>query len=465
MTKPERYDAIVIGTGQGGGPLAGRMADAGWKVAVIEREQVGGTCINRGCTPTKTMIASARVAYLARRGADYGVKTGAISIDLAVVRKRKRDIVEMFSGGSRKALERKESLDLIMGEGSFASAEEVKVDLNVGGGGERLLAAEVIIINTGLRPRVPPLEGIDSVNYLDSTSIMELDSVPEHLIVVGGGYVGLEFGQMFRRFGSDVTVVENGPSLCGREDPDVCDELSKILAEDGIEVHTSSESTRVEEKDGSIRLTFTKSGEERTLKGSHMLVAAGRSPNSERLNLQAAGVETDDHGFISVNDRLETGVNGIYAIGDVIGRPFFTHISYDHYRVLRANLLEGGDASKAGRMVPYTVFTDPQLGRVGVNEKEARAAGLEYKVAKMPMSRVARALEVDEARGFMKALIDPDTKQILGCTILGLEGGEIMSMLQIAMMGEIPYPVLQDAIFAHPTLAESLNNLFGKIIE
>jgi pyruvate/2-oxoglutarate dehydrogenase complex dihydrolipoamide dehydrogenase (E3) component len=293
---------------------------------------------------------------------------------------------------------------------------------------------------------------------------MELDAVPDHLLVMGGGYVGLEFGQMFRRFGSRVTVVQRGAQLLGREDPDVAEAVAEILRQDGIDILLNTAALRVEHADaGTIRLTVQAPAGERQIDGSHLLVAVGRAPNTERLNLQAAGVQTDARGYIQVDDHLRTNVPGIYAMGDVKGPPAFTHISYDDYRILRANLIEGRDASIAGRLVPYTVFIDPQLGRVGLTETEARARNLHIRVARMPMSYVARALEVDEPRGAMKVIVDAESDQILGCAILGIEGGEIMAMLQIAMMGNLPYGVLQEAIFAHPTLAESLNNLFGTL--
>ena len=462
MSTAERFDAIVIGTGQGGGPLSGSMADAAWNVAVIEREHVGGTCINVGCSPTKTMVASARVAYLAQRAADYGVNTGSITIDQKVVRQRKQNIVDSFSNGSRNALLRRETLELIMGEGSFTSPNEVTVELL--DGGVRALTAEKIFVNTGARPAIPQIEGLEQVPYLTSSTIMELDSVPEHLMVLGGGYIGMEFGQMFRRFGAEVTIVERKARMMPREDPDVCGEAAKIFEEDGITLRLGLEPTRVALEGGQIQVSLGADQAE-VITGSHLLVATGRTPNSDALNLEAAGLETDERGFIQVNDRFETGVPGVYAFGDVTGPPMFTHIAYDHYRILRANLLEGGDDSNTGRQVPYTVFIDPQLARVGLSEEEAGKAGLNYKVATMPMAHVARAIEVDETRGMMKAIVDADTQQILGCAVLGIEGGEIMSMMQIAMMGRIPYPVLQNAIFAHPTLAESLNNLFGKIAD
>jgi pyruvate/2-oxoglutarate dehydrogenase complex dihydrolipoamide dehydrogenase (E3) component len=295
---------------------------------------------------------------------------------------------------------------------------------------------------------------------------MELDEVPKHLLVLGGSYVGLEFAQMFRRFGSAVTVVQRGRRLMSREDTDVAEAVAQIMREDGIEVLLETQTRRAERgDDGEIRLTLSGPEGERTLEGSHLLVAAGRPPNTDKLNLEAAGVQTDRRGQIKVNERLETNVEGVYALGDVKGGPAFTHISYDDFRIIRTNLLQGGDATITDRKVPYTVFIDPQLGRAGLSEQEARERGLNIRVAKMPMSYVARAIEVDETRGFMKAVVDADTDQVLGCAILGVEGGEIAAMLQIAMMGEVPYTTLRDTVFSHPTLSESLNTLFAAIDE
>ncbi len=454
----ERFDAIVIGTGQGGGPLAGQLAKEGWTVAVVEREHVGGSCVNVGCTPTKTMVASARVAYLSRRAADYGVRTGFITVDQTVVRTRKRDIVASWSAGSRKGLERWDKIELMMGEGRFTGPNTVAVSLN--DGGTRELTAKTILINTGARPAIPSIDGLDDVPYLDSTSIMELGEVPEHLVVIGGGYIGLEFGQMFRRFGAKVTIIERAPRCLPREDPDICSTMSEILAEDDIDLRVGSSAASARYENGDVAVELADGN---TISGSHLLVAAGRRPNTDMLNLEAAGVETTERGHISVNDKLETNVPGVFAFGDVKGGPAFTHIAYDDFRILRANLLEGASKTITHRIVPYTVFTDPQLGRVGMNEETARARGGRIGVAKMPMSSVARALEMDESRGIMKVLVDLDTEQILGAAILGIEGGEIMSMLQIAMMGKLPFSALKDGVFAHPTLAESLNNLFKEV--
>ena len=455
---PERYDGVVIGTGQAGKPLSLALARAGWKTAIIERKHVGGTCINAGCTPTKTMVASARVAYLAGRGADYGVRPTPVQVEMAKVRQRKQAVVESFRNGSQRRLENAKGVDLIFGEASFTAPKMVQVQMK--SGETRHLTADTIFINTGGRPEKPPLPGLESVPTLDSTSIMELDTLPEHLLVLGGGYIGLEFGQMFRRFGSAVTIVQRGKQLLTREDSDVADEVAKILREDGIEVLLATQAVRAEKTDGTIRLTVRTPTEERTLSGSHLLVAAGRVPNTDRLNLEATGVQTDTRGNVQVNERLETNVGGIYALGDVKGGPAFTHISYDDFRIIQTNLLKGGNATTTGRLVPYTVYIDPQLGRVGLSEAEARAQGRRVRVAKIPMTYVARALEMDEPRGFMKAIVDADTHHILGYVALGVEGGELMSMVEIAMMGKVPYTTLRDGIFAHPTLAESLNTLF-----
>ncbi len=458
MSTTLQYDAIVIGSGQAGTPLCSALANAGLRTALVEREHVGGTCINEGCTPTKTMVASGRVAYLARRGADYGVHTGELRIDMERVRQRKRDIVTSFRDGSQRRIEKTPNLDLIFGEASFTGPQSITVRMK--DGGQRALTGERFFLNAGARPSLPPIDGLKEVPFLNSTSIMELDRVPEHLVILGGGYVGLEFGQMFRRFGSRVTIVQSAAQLLNGEDPDVAQEVAHILEDDGITILLNATATRVSKANGNIRVDVEQQGRPSSVTGSHLLVATGRTANSDTLNLAAAGVQTIAHGFIKVNDRLETTAPGIYALGDIKGGPAFTHISYDDYRIIRTNLIEKGNATIAGRLVPYTLFIDPQLGRIGMTETEARAQSKNIRVAKMPMASVARALEVDETRGFMKAIVDDDTDQIIGAAVLGIEGGEVMAMLQLSMMGKLPYTTLREGIFAHPTLAESLNNLF-----
>ena len=459
MTTPNHYQAIVIGSGQGGNPLCGALAQAGLRTALIERSHVGGTCVNEGCTPTKTMLASGRVAYLARRGKDYGVQTGDIRVDMQRVRQRKRDIVDSFRNASQKRLEKTANLDLIFGEASFTGSEKVSVRLK--DGAQCTLSADRIFINAGTRPSVPKLQGLKDVPFFDSTSIMELDSVPEHLLVLGGGYVGLEFGQLFQRLGSRVTIVQSREQLLVGEDRDVAEEVLAILKQDGVEVLLRSRAERVAKSAGHVQLTVHADKQQpRVVEGSHLMTATGRTPNTDSLNVSAAGIATDDRGFIKVNEKLETNVDGIYALGDIKGGPAFTHISYDDFRILRTNLIEKGSATTDNRFVPYTLFIDPQLGRVGLTEEQARALNKKIRVAKMPMNYVARALEIDETRGFMKAVVGADNNQILGAAVLGIEGGEIMSVLQLAMMGHLPFTALREATFAHPTLAESLNNLF-----
>jgi pyruvate/2-oxoglutarate dehydrogenase complex dihydrolipoamide dehydrogenase (E3) component len=461
MSDVERFDAVVIGGGQGGVPLALKLADAGRKTALVEREHVGGTCVNFGCTPTKTMVSSARIAHLTRRAAEYGIQIGSWTVDQSIVRRRKRAMVESFRSGSHRRLEHQENLELIRGEARFMGPHEIAVVL-VGGGNRRLSAAQVFV-NAGARPATPAIEGLDAVPYLTSSSVMELESVPDHLIVVGGGYIGVEFAQMFRRFGSEVTVIHSRPYLLAREDEDVSSEIASMFRNEGIQLILESRVESAELRDGGIVLHVQKREVGRSVAGSNLLVATGRVPNSDTLDLDRAGIVTDDRGYIVVNDRLETNVTGIYALGDVKGGPQFTHVSYDDFRILQSNLLQGGSATVEGRLVPHTVFIDPQLGRVGLSEREARARQVPYRVAKMPMTYIARALEVDETAGFVKVLVDPEDQQILGCAVLGLEGGEVMAMIQIAMMGRLPYSILRDAMFAHPTLAEGLNNVFATL--
>jgi pyruvate/2-oxoglutarate dehydrogenase complex dihydrolipoamide dehydrogenase (E3) component len=474
-TQETHWDLVVIGAGQGGLPLARAFSRGGRRVALVERVHVGGTCINEGCSPTKTVIASARVAYLARRAASYGVRardgaaatraaSSGLVVDLGRVHERKQQIVDSFRDADERSLA-SAGVELSRGQARFIGPRTVRVTAS-GGDGEadaRTLSGDLVVINTGLRAAVPALPGLDTVPYLTSTSVLELTDLPAHLIVLGGGYVGLEFAQAFRCFGSRVTIVQRDAQLLPHEDPDVAEAVTAIMRDDGIDVIRAADAIRVERTDGGVRLLWRPrgaDGDERAVDGTRLLVATGRVPNSGDLGLDAAGVETDARGYVRVNERLETTAQGVYAIGDVKGGPAFTHISYDDFRILRTNLLERGSATTAERVVPYTVFIDPQLGAIGMTEREARQAGKRVRVATLPMSSVARALEVDETRGLMKVVVDADTSEILGARVLGLEGGELAALFQIAMMGKLPYTALRDAVFSHPTLAESLNNLF-----
>lgn len=454
----DQYNAAVIGSGQGGNPLAFAMAAAGRKTALVEPGDVGGTCINTGCTPTKTMIASARAAYGVGRAADYGVQAALAGVELASVVRRKSEVVQSFRSSMEKHIGSTENLTLLRGTASFTGPNTLRIAMN--DGSQREIAADQIFINTGARPSVPRIDGLNDVPYLDSSSVQTLEDVPEHLVILGGGYVALEFAQMFRRFGSRVTIIEHGPQLLGREDKDITDEIAKILTSDGIDIFLSSEVVSVRRAADQITLATHGPKGDRSIVGSHLLIATGRTPNSDGLRLENAGVDVDPHGYVEVNENLETTARAIWALGDVKGGPQFTHIAYDDYRILECNLLKGGSRTTADRPVPYVVFIDPQLGRVGLAEHEARAQGLSIKVATLPMSRVARAIETGETRGFMKAIVDSGTDQILGAAILGVEGGVVMSAVEIAMLGKLPYMALRDGVFAHPTLAESLNNLF-----
>jgi len=409
------------------------------------------------------MVASARVAYLARRAADFGVTVGEVSVDLAAIKARKQKIVERFRGGSQDALQKADGVDLLLGHATFEGPHALKVTNDAW---TRHLEAELIVINTGGRPASPQLPGLRGPRVLDSTAILELDELPEHLLIIGGGYIGVEFAQMFRRFGSRVTILQRSSRLLGQEDDDVAAAVAEILREDGIDLRFDAVPSGATVTAAGITVTFRGSGAgETSIEASHVLVATGRPPATEGLALDLAGIATDEKGFIRVNERLETNVSGVYAIGDVKGGPAFTHISYDDFRILWRRLVKGEDATTTGRQVPYTVFIDPQLGRIGLTERAAREAGYEIKVAKMPMEYVARAIEMDERRGFMKAVVDAKTERILGAAVLGVEGGELMSMLQIAMLGDLSFHALASATFAHPTLAESLNNLFEPLRE
>lgn len=468
------YNVLFLGSGQSANALAKDFARAGQRTAMIERSALGGTCVNVGCTPTKTIIASGRVAYLSRRAADYGVKTGPVAVDMEKVRDRKRKIVEQWNSGSVSGLE-KAGVDVFMGEGRFVAEKKVQVQLH--GGDQVELTADTVFISAGERAAKPDIEGLDAVDkdrVVDSTSIMELAVVPKHLVVVGGGYIGLEFGHLFRRLGAEVTVLQRAKQLVPKEDPDVADCLRKILEQDGMTINLSANVKSIV-KTGDTGKPFavkfqTSAGSEASVAGSHLLLAAGRRPNTDLLDVSKAGVKTTPKGHVIVNDKLRTNVDGIFALGDIHGGPAFTHISYDDARIIRTNLLPSTLDETTPKMpttitstsrvlTPYVMYTDPQLGHVGLHDRDLGHRGV--KTAVMPMEYVARALETAEPRGMMKATVDADTGEILGFTCLGLEGGEVMSIVQTAMMGGLRWWDLQAAVYAHPTLAESLNNLWG----
>jgi len=458
----KHYDAIIIGAGQAGVPLAKKLAIAGKKTALIEKRLVGGTCINDGCTPTKAMVASAKMAHMARNSSELGVDTGKVKVDFKKIIQRKASIVNQFRTSTEKGIEKIDGLTLHMGEARFSGKKELTIALAEGG--EEVITADWIFINTGAKTAIPEIEGLNESGYLTSTSIMELNRLPEHLVVVGGNYIGLEFGQMFSRFGSKVTILEQSDRILRKEDKDVSEMLTDILMEEQIEVLRGVEIRKISRLKKEALDIEIKSGKQvKHIQASHILVATGRVPQTENLGLASCGVKTDEKGYIVVNNKLETNVKGIYAIGDVKGGPAFTHIAYNDYTIVYRNLIEGTNYSIADRPLPYCMFTDPQLGRIGLSETEASAQKIDYKVAVLPMSSVARGIETNETRGMMKAVVDTKTKKILGASILASEGGEIMSVLQMAMEGGITYDRIRYCVFAHPTYSESLNNLFMKI--
>lgn len=451
-----QFDAIVIGSGQAGNPLSQKLADQGWTVALIEREHLGGTCVNTGCTPTKTMIASAQAAHDARSAARLGVQVADVRADLAQIVARKDRIVAQWRFGIKKKIQDRKNLHWYRGHARFVGPHRVRV-------GEVELESDRIFIDAGARPNIPRIDGIDRVGYLTNASIMELTELPQHLLILGGGYIGLEFGQMFRRFGSQVTIVDHNDQILPREDPDVADELRKALESEGIRFVLRAHTERVAMEGNRVVLSVSAASGSDLLRGSHLLVAAGRRPNSDDLGLDAAGVKTDRQGFIRANSRLETNVPGIWALGDIKGGPAFTHISYNDYQIVCANLIEGRSLSTDNRQVPYCVFTDPQLGRVGLTEKEAWATGRQLKIGKIPMSWVARAIEKDETAGLMKLVVDADTDRILGAAVLSAEGGELIQILGAVMLAGAPYTLLKGAVYIHPTLAEGLSTLMDAV--
>ncbi len=451
-----RFDAIIIGTGQAGPSLAGRLANAGMQVAIIERGKFGGTCVNNGCTPTKTLIASAYVAHLARRAADYGVESGAVRVDMARVKARKDALVQRSTSSLEKWLRGLANTTVYQGRARFIDARTVSV-------GAETLTAERLFINVGARPHVPDLPGVDQVSFLTSESMMDVDFLPEHLIVVGGSYVGLEFGQMYRRFGSRVTIIELASRLIAREDPDVSDAIRDILAAEGIELRLNARCLTLEAVAGGIRVKLDCIAGAPTVLGSHVLLAVGRVPNTDDLGLREAGIETDARGYIKIDDTLRTSVPDVYALGDCNGHGAFTHTSYNDYEIVADNLLSGTHRKVTDRIPIYGLFTDPPLGRVGRTEAEARRDGYDVLIGRMPMTDVARAREKGETQGFMKVLVDASSKQILGAAVLGVGGDEAVHSLVDAMYGHLPYTVVQHGVRIHPTVSELIPTMLGEL--
>ncbi len=453
----EKFDAIVIGTGQAGPSLATRMAREGMKTAIIERKLFGGTCVNVGCIPTKTLVASARAAHMARRGEEFGVSVGgAVRVDMKRVKERKDGVVLQSNQGVTNWLRGTDNLTVYEGHGRFESPRTVRV-------GDALLEADTIVLNVGGRAFVPEMPGLDDVDYMTNSSVMDVDFLPEHLVVVGGSYIGLEFAQMYRRFGSRVTVVERGDRLIARDDDDVSDTVREIMEAEGIDIRLNADCIGFKKhKDGVAVSADCASGVDDII-GSHVLMAVGRKPNTDDLGLDKAGIETDERGFIPVDDQLRTNVDGIFAIGDVNGKGAFTHTAYNDYEILAANMFDNDPRRVSDRITAYGLFIDPPLGRVGLTEREVRDSGRKALVGKMMMARVGRARERSETQGFMKVLVDAESKHILGAAILGIGGDEIVQSLLDIMYADAPYTVIQRAVHIHPTVAELIPTLLGDL--
>jgi pyruvate/2-oxoglutarate dehydrogenase complex dihydrolipoamide dehydrogenase (E3) component len=460
MAEPKSYEDIVLGSGAGGKLLAWHLASSGRRVAVVERRYIGGSCPNINCLPSKNEIWSAKVADLLHHAAQFGIVTGSVAVDMAKVRQRKREMVEGLVA-LHLDLYRKSGTELIMGDGRFVAPKTLEVRLR--DGGTRVLKGERVFLNLGTRATIPPTPGLADAKPLTNIELLELDRLPAHLIVLGGGYVGLEFAQAYRRFGSRVTVVQHGPQLASQEDPDVADAIRQLFGDEGIEVLLSAETLQVEGRPGeSVRLRVRTPQGERLIEGSDILVATGRTPNTAGIGLDTLGVRLDSRGYVQVNDRLETSAPDVWAIGECAGSPQFTHVSEDDFRVIRDNLA-GGKRTTRDRLIPFCLFTDPSLARVGLNETEARRRGVAVRVVKLPMGAVLRTRTTGETRGFMKALLDTRTDRILGFTMFGPEAGEVMAVVQTAMLAGMPYTGLRDAILAHPTMAEGLTALFSQV--
>jgi pyruvate/2-oxoglutarate dehydrogenase complex dihydrolipoamide dehydrogenase (E3) component len=451
------YDAIVIGTGQAGPSLAVRLAGTGMKVAIIERKRFGGTCVNTGCIPTKTLIASARTAHVARGAGEYGVMIdNSITVNMKKVKDRKDAVVRRSNEGVEEWLKGIENLTVYEGHGRFEDAHRVRVS-------DALLEADKIFINVGGRASTPPLPGLDQVSYLNNSTMMSVDFLPDHLIVIGGSYVGLEFAQMYRRFGSEVTVVEMGPRLIQREDEDVSEAVKTILETDGIKMRPSAECIAMEKRGDSVVVKVDCSSGDKAIVGSHVLLAVGRVPNTDDLGLENAGIALDQRGYIQVDDQLRTNVAGVYALGDCNGRGAFTHTAYNDYEIVAANLLDGDPRRVSDRITAYALYIDPPLGRAGMTEAEVRKSGRKALIGKRPMTRVARAVEKGETHGFMKVLIDAETKAILGASLLGIECDEVIHSILDVMYAKAPYTVIQRAMHIHPTVTELIPTMLGEL--
>lgn len=450
-----KYDAIIIGSGQAGFPLAGELTSRGWKVALAEGGDLGGTCINTGCSPTKTVIASARAAYIARRGADFGVKTGPIQIDFPKVISRAEAIIEQFRGGVEGWLTGIDNLTIYRHFATFEGPNKVRV-------GDEVIESERIYINTGARSFAPPIPGLNQVDYLDNTNILKLKTLPEHLVVIGGGYIGLEYAQAFRRFGSRVTIIELSHQIMGREDADIAEVALNLMREEGINVLLNTKTTLVQQREGEIQVNVESDGQAQQISGSHLLVAVGRKPNSDKLALDKAGVDVNERGYIIVDDHLQTNVPGIWALGDVNGRGAFTHTSWNDYEIVTDNL-DGGERKVSDRIPVYGVYVDPPLGRVGMSEQEVRASGRKALIGIKQMSSVSRAIERDETHGLMKVLVDAESGHFLGAAIFGIGGDEIVHSIIDLMYAQVPYTVMKNAVHVHPTVSELLPTLLGEL--
>ena len=451
------YDAIVVGTGQSGPALARRLVAAGWKVAIIERKLFGGTCVNTGCTPTKTLIASAYAAHVMRRAADYGVGVeGTINVDMKAVKARKDAVVAPSRNGVERSLKTLQGCTVYQGHGRFVAEKKVAVN-------DAELSADRIFLNVGARATIPPIPGLDQVPYLTNSSMMDIDFLPAHLVILGGSYIGLEFAQAYRRFGSEVTVIELGPRLIGREDEDVSRAVADFLKDEGIDVRVDSKVVSLEKQGNAIAVTVESAGKSSQIVGTHVLVAIGRRPNTDDLGLDRAGIAIDAHGYIQVDDQLRTNVPGIWAMGDCNGRGAFTHTSWNDFEIVAANLLDNDPRRVSDRVTAYALYTDPPLGRAGMTEAEVRKAGKPALIATLAMEDVSRAYEKGETKGFMKILVDRDSKRILGASFLGLSGDEVIHSVLDVMYAKAPYTVIQRAMHIHPTVSEFIPTMLGDL--